>query len=285
MTLSQNGWIGNDRSLTENRNVPGTDVNLRVRKGPAGDLLIYVAEQFDKRVESIDTGRGAIDDWGYAERPIRGGTELSNHASGTAIDLNATRHPLGASGTVTAQQRTEIHKILAESSWAVRWGGDYVGRKDEMHFEINTDWAGCQRAIDTILARQGQPEEEDMFYTQVQVPHGYAYDKDGNLIDPECVVELTFPPNVDVNGGWFAASVDGSPGESVAYRVALNVEDKWWDVKKDLVAYPENRVHATSFPLQRSYGKISVGRMEPAGSDQVVSSVSETLPFSVAVAK
>jgi hypothetical protein len=241
-----------------------------------------VAAEFDKRVEDIDNARGTVDDGAWNYRTISGSTQYSNHASATAIDLNWTKHPLGSYGTFTAQQVQIIHQILAECSWAVRWGGDYSGRKDEMHFEINTDWAGCQRASDTIKAR-GQ-QEEDMFYTQVSVPHGYAYDKGGNLVAPENIVEFTFPPNVDVNGGWFSGSVDGKPGDSVKYRVALNVEDEWWDVKV-FEAFPKNRVHATSFPLQRSYGKISVGRMEPDTEDLLVVAASETLPFSVAVAK
>lgn len=284
MVVSQNGWVAGSSIPKSTRTVPGSEVRLTVRDGPPGDLLIYVAEQFDKRVEDIDNARGTVDDGGYNFRLIAGSTQYSNHASATAIDLNWSKHPLGASGTFTSSQVRAIREILAECSGAVRWGGDYTGRKDEQHFEINTDWAGCQRAIDTIRAREAHHEEEEMFYTQVQVPHGYAYDKDGNLIDPQNVVELTFPPNVDLNGGWFSGSVDGKEGDSVPFRVALNVEDGWWDVKT-LTAYPANRVHATSFPLQRSFGKIAVGRMEPADSDDIVASTAEVLPFSVAVAK
>ncbi len=62
---------------------------------------------------------------------------LSNHSSGTAIDLNAPRHPLGTSGTFSATQRSHIRSILNSCNGVVRWGGDYSGRKDEMHFEIN----------------------------------------------------------------------------------------------------------------------------------------------------
>jgi D-alanyl-D-alanine carboxypeptidase-like protein len=63
---------------------------------------------------------------------------LSNHASGTAVDLNADRHPLGTSPSKTfnKDQIAEIHKILAETGHLVRWGGDYTGRQDPMHFEI-----------------------------------------------------------------------------------------------------------------------------------------------------
>jgi hypothetical protein len=53
------------------------------------------------------------------------------------VDINATRHPLGKPGTFNAAQVARIHRILADVDHVVRWGGDYTGRKDEMHFEIN----------------------------------------------------------------------------------------------------------------------------------------------------
>lgn len=155
MPVSQNGYPANDVNLTSVRRIPGTERDIRVRKGPAGDLLLWVAGQFDARVENIDGGQ--LDDWGYAEREIRGGVELSNHASGTAIDLNAPRHPLGASGTFSRAQVKAIHRILSQAGYCVRWGGDYRGRKDEMHFEVNASEAACRKA----LARVHNVEERD----------------------------------------------------------------------------------------------------------------------------
>src|SRR5690242_8070217 len=132
MTASQNGWRANDPSVVSRRQVPGTGVWLTVHNGPSGDLLLEVASQFDRFVQDIDNARGALDDWGYAERPIRGSTELSNHASGTAIDLNATRWALGSDPSVNlnAGQIAKVRQIVAATGGVVRWGGDYVGRKD-----------------------------------------------------------------------------------------------------------------------------------------------------------
>lgn len=151
MAISQNGWpVGPPRTL---RTVPGSTVKLTVANGPAGDVLMHVCAEFDRRVEDIDwrSSRGELDDWGYANRPIRGSTVTSNHASGTAVDLNATRHPLGARGTFTAKQADEIHRILREVDNVVRWGGDYTGRADEMHFEINANYA----RVAAVAARLG----------------------------------------------------------------------------------------------------------------------------------
>src|SRR5699024_5011433 len=74
--------------------------------------------------------------WGWAYRPVRGATVVSEHAAGTAIDLNAPKHPLGRQGTFTRSQVNRIQQILRDLDDAVRWGGNYAGRKDEMHFEL-----------------------------------------------------------------------------------------------------------------------------------------------------
>jgi hypothetical protein len=150
---SQNGWPANRRDLVSSRVVPGTGVRLTVRNGPAGDLLLEVASLFDRLVQDIDA---VADDWGYAERPIRGSATISNHASGTAIDLNATRWALGSSPSVNLNpaQIDTVRRIVAATGGVVRWGGDYTGRKDPMHFEINDNRteADCARALDQLRA-------------------------------------------------------------------------------------------------------------------------------------
>ncbi|TCO52983.1 peptidoglycan-binding protein [Actinocrispum wychmicini] len=135
MTVSQNGWpIDPPRTA---RLVDGTNTKLIVVDGPGGDILMYVARQFSARVESLDAP-GPADDWGYAHRVIAGTRVWSNHASATAIDLNATQHPSGKRGTFNANQVAAIRAILSECGGLIRWGGDYSGGSpvDEMHWEI-----------------------------------------------------------------------------------------------------------------------------------------------------
>lgn len=171
MANSQNGWPANRRDLVSSRVVPGTTVRLTVRNGAAGDLLLEVASLFDRLVQDIDA---VADDWGYAERPIRGSATISNHASGTAIDLNATRWALGSDPSVNLNgaQIDTVHRIVGATGAVVRWGGDYTGRKDPMHFEINDNRseADCVRALDQLRAAFGAaarpaappaPREED----------------------------------------------------------------------------------------------------------------------------
>lgn len=151
MASSQNGWRANDRTTVSSRVIPGTKTKLTVRNGAPGDLLLEVAAFYNRTVESID---GTGDNWGYAERNIRGSsTTLSNHASGTAIDLRATKHPLGTQPTAnfTAAQIAACHRIVAACSGAVRWGGTYSGRKDSMHWELAD--GSTDRSCSAALAR------------------------------------------------------------------------------------------------------------------------------------
>lgn len=162
MVASQNGWRANDPSVVSRRQIPGTNVWLTVHNGPSGDLLLEVASQFDKYVQDIDTAAGGLaDDWGFAARPIVGSTQLSNHASGTAIDLNATKWPLGTDPSVNlnATQINRVRQIIERTGNVVRWGGDYIGRKDPMHFEINDgmDEQDCARALAALRGSSPAP--------------------------------------------------------------------------------------------------------------------------------
>lgn len=134
---SQNGWRVLESGETHQWVIPETGRWLRLHPGPAGFVLAHFALWFHDQVERL--GVDAWDDWGWASRPIRGQTSgFSNHASGTAIDLNAQLHPLGVRNTFTKPQaeriRSRLERVYRD---AIRWGGDYQNRADEMHFEID----------------------------------------------------------------------------------------------------------------------------------------------------
>lgn len=136
MITSSNGWQASADPLEigiKSYTVPGTKVKLRCSEG-AAPLLVTFAAEFHAHIEPID--KGILDDWGYAFRNIRGSTDrLSNHSSGSAIDINATRHPLGHAGTFKPMQIVLIQALCKK--YALRWGGNYLSRKDEMHYEID----------------------------------------------------------------------------------------------------------------------------------------------------
>lgn len=138
---SVNGWpllsSGTTGPLPRLRQwqVPGTGRHLYLRDGAAGFLLIHLALWFHERVERLDLG--VWDEWGWAPRPIRGGTAPSNHGSGTAADLNATRHPMGVPTykTFTRSQARRIRRRLKLYRALIDWGGDW-SHPDAMHFEL-----------------------------------------------------------------------------------------------------------------------------------------------------
>jgi hypothetical protein len=132
---SQNGWKASknrDEIGIESFSIPGTNIKLACAKA-VSPLLVGFAAEFHELIEPID--EGTLDDWGYAYRDVRGSTTtLSNHSSGTAIDLNATQHPLGKVGTFPIEKVPMIRALAKK--YGLIWGGDYRNRKDEMHFEI-----------------------------------------------------------------------------------------------------------------------------------------------------
>jgi Putative peptidoglycan binding domain/D-alanyl-D-alanine carboxypeptidase len=134
MATSQNGWPASDNRAAlgvKSFTVPGYPTVALAVRGDIAPLLLEMARWFFTNVEKpVMPGC-----WGYCYRPVRGATTgLSNHSSGTAIDLNAPRHVLGQRGTVPPGKRQPISQKAA--TIGLRWGGDYTGRVDEMHFEV-----------------------------------------------------------------------------------------------------------------------------------------------------
>lgn len=138
MTTSQNGWpASKEPNEIGIKRYPIGDSGVKLRCAESvAPLLLAFATQFHEHIERIDDG--PLDDWGYCYREIRGSqTVLSNHSSGTAMDLNASKHPLGSTGTFSPAQVVLIQALCKK--YGLRWGGDYKNRKDEMHFEVSLD--------------------------------------------------------------------------------------------------------------------------------------------------
>jgi hypothetical protein len=144
VATSQNGYPANDRSVIVSYAIPGGKVALR--RGAAGELLAEAARRWHNEVEPLVWPGN----WGYAERMIRGSTTtLSNHASGTAIDLNAPKHPLGTDPrkNFTPAALAALRRIVDESEGCIRAGAFYTGRADGMHLEAMKGEADCARVL------------------------------------------------------------------------------------------------------------------------------------------
>jgi hypothetical protein len=133
---SYNGWTASKDQAEigiKSYAIPGTKLKIRCAEAVA-PLIVGFCTEFNELIEPIDGGQ--LDDWGYAFRMVRGSTDnLSNHASGTAIDINSRVHVLGKRGTFPAE-KVPMLRALAKK-YGLFWGGDYKNRPDEMHFEIN----------------------------------------------------------------------------------------------------------------------------------------------------
>lgn len=108
------------KNLTEIEPVPGQRFSVY---GPAagafGGLLKDLAAE----------GYPVQSSGGFNYRNIRGSDKLSQHAFGTAIDINAATNPLGGSTDLPSN----IGQLAANHG--LEWGGNWKGRPDPMHFE------------------------------------------------------------------------------------------------------------------------------------------------------
>lgn len=76
-----------------------------------------------------------LDDWGYACRTIAGSSTYSNHAFGTAVDVDATKNARnGRPYTDSAIWKEAKKAVLQAEKEGFRWGGRYSS-PDPMHFE------------------------------------------------------------------------------------------------------------------------------------------------------
>jgi hypothetical protein len=151
--LCQNGWPVLSSEQTAVYQI-GEVVKVRLAPGAPGELLAHFARWFDDNVRDLDPG--VLDDWGWADRNVRGSeTDVSNHAGGYAVDLNATKWALGSKASIylTPAEIDRVHAQLRIYDGVIRWGGDYVGRTDPMHFEI----IGTPAQVQAVWAKLNAP--------------------------------------------------------------------------------------------------------------------------------
>lgn len=90
------------------------------------------------------------DDWGYANRNIRGASATSYHAWGLAVDIDALENLLGTPRTTFPVDKTRrLVKRLG-----MKWGHDFEGRKDPMHFEFHGSPADARRIVKGLRTRK-----------------------------------------------------------------------------------------------------------------------------------
>jgi len=138
--ISENGWeVITDQSSPKLKviRLAKSRIPLRLRKEIA-PILAHVAYRVDTEVAllRIKNKPGFQDEGGWNYRKIDGSTKISNHASGTAIDLN-WQSWIQFKKAMSTKQRAAAQDIADDLAEVVRWGGNYTpSRLDEMHWEI-----------------------------------------------------------------------------------------------------------------------------------------------------
>lgn len=153
MPSSANGWpaleAGSPQLYTWSIPTREGSAYIKLRNGSAGFLICHFILWWAETIEPV-FGK-LLDDWGWAWRPIRGQVSgLSNHASGTAADINATRHPLGTR-TMSAKSIALILARILIYRGTLRWGGQYSGRVDQMHVEINAPLSAVEKRARALM--------------------------------------------------------------------------------------------------------------------------------------
>lgn len=118
---------------------PGDNLTtIKLNSGRTVTVHKEAAESFRGFLNELEGSGYKINSLGgYNNRAIRGGTRLSQHAYGNAIDINPDRNPMTYGPTVT-DMPANVGDLAAK--YGLTWGGDWKNRKDAMHFE----WAGVK---------------------------------------------------------------------------------------------------------------------------------------------
>lgn len=205
---SYNGWPASDSASAIGVNtkwkVAGADYPGGIKAGDVETVFSYLVDRLHSDVEPMmtdpDNGSTGYGAWGYSYRDnVNNPGQLSCHASATAIDYNAPKHPNGTStgpnggGGWTGAQYSKIQQILAECSGVVRW----LTSNDPMHFEIS----GSASAVASAAAKlpgiaPAPPTDPDPGYEDSEVENGMALspqalDQITNLIRAELGSEAT----------------------------------------------------------------------------------------------
>ena len=149
MSVSLNSWPGiptaNSAHLATGV-VPGTKKKITMQVDVLPLFLAYLSD-WHKTVMPINV-KGALGPDGWAYRAARSGAGLSNHASGTAVDVRYDVLKADHKRHMTTAQTAAVHALLNKyvtttGKRIFGWGGDWtVGVScDEMHTEIIQFWS------------------------------------------------------------------------------------------------------------------------------------------------
>jgi hypothetical protein len=131
---------------------PGFEVDGTRFPGGVRHELVDLVAMLVRECKARGYRFGTADDpsygcWGFSCRAISGSSTASNHSWGLAVDINAPSNPY------TSPLVTDMPGWMPElwNAYGFRWGGDYSGDKDAMHYEYMGSVADAE--ADTARAR------------------------------------------------------------------------------------------------------------------------------------
>jgi hypothetical protein len=125
-------WPKLTRAQCADLEVPGGVLPVHPALAP---IFHDLAHQYHATVEPLEWP-GC---WGWAGRNIAGTSTPSRHWLGTAIDLNAPKHPQGVavSRTFTRAEMTACARLEARYGGLIEWGGTWaLPDTDGMHWQL-----------------------------------------------------------------------------------------------------------------------------------------------------
>lgn len=155
METSLNGWTAIKDSHSPNLigiTIPTTNHTIHAAKGPHIVFAAYLADWNRLMTDRLKlTDKQMVACWVY--RQARSGAGLSNHSSGTAVDV-CWNTVLKADNKkhMTAEENTILKKILSfyvtSDGHHILSNGEHWGQSDGMHTELSQGWdkeAGAKR--------------------------------------------------------------------------------------------------------------------------------------------
>lgn len=134
MSTSQNGWPIVGKAACDQGPFHGVTFPNGILAGDVATIARWQLDRYALTVEPLVKGWC----WGWFVKTIEGSTTKSNHGSATAWDINAEAHPMGVptAECMSAKKIAACRAIVRAAGGVLRWGGDYSGRPDAMHWEI-----------------------------------------------------------------------------------------------------------------------------------------------------
>lgn len=158
MATTLNGWDAIPDGASKNLRtieIPGTKRKIKVHREAAPLFAAFYADWQREMPKRMDLNPGPTDGWNY--RPSRMVKGLSNHSSGTAVDVLYTSVlPADGKPHMTREEKQILdrilsryvtgdgHRVLANGEW---WNPPHC---DGMHTELSQSWDRGARRNTTV---------------------------------------------------------------------------------------------------------------------------------------